>query len=165
MLKLLANTGASLALLTFLVLMGDDCLHWYALPVSRGLHSGLFAGMIILSSLSCLLLLRSLMGIKRSWAKTILKLASASVEIETKMEAGLRYAVLSVVSALCFYISAVVWGVVYYSNGPIVGTGYVALSVFIAYDVTAVVAGVKLERIKRSMKPKRATARPGGPAA
>lgn len=165
MIKFLGNTGSTIALLLFLALIGTDCLHCYALPLSSKMHRYLFAAMVVLSSLSCLLLLRNFRGIRRTWEKTILKLASASAETENKFEAGVRYAFLSVASALCFYTFAVVWGLIYLSNGPTIRTGYVALSVFFAYNVTAVVAAFKFERIKRSMKSKRAKAKPGEPAA
>lgn len=161
--KFLVNVGASIALLLFLALIGDDCLRWYALPLSSHLHRSLFAGMIVLSFLSCLQLLGRLLAIRGLWEKTILKLASASVETETRLEAGVRYAVSCVASALCFYTSAVVWGVIYFSKGPIIKAGYVAIFVFIAYDVIAVIAGVKFERIKRSIKSRRAKAKTGKP--
>lgn len=150
--KFLVNVGASIALLLFLALIGNDCLRWYALPLSSRLHRSLFAGMIVFSSLSCFLLLGRLLAIRGLWEKTILKLASAPAGIETKLEAGMRYVVSCVSSALCFYMSAVVWGIIYFSRGPIIKAGYVAIFVFIVYAAIAVVAGVKLERIKRSMK-------------
>ena len=79
-------------------------------------------------------------------------MASAPAETEDQLEKGVRYALLSVASALCFYTSAAVWGVIYFGKGPVVRTGYVALFVFIAYDVISVVAGVKMIQLKRSVK-------------
>lgn len=86
----------------------------------------------------------------------MLKLLGAPPEMETKAESGIYYTRLSLTSALCFYTVVVVWGIVYLCRRPFVKTGDIALIIFVAYHVTAMVAGVKLERLKKSMKSRRA---------
>lgn len=144
------------AWLLFLILIGEDCLRWYIIPLSSDFHQVLFAGMVCLSGASCLLAFRNLVRVRRLWQGMMLKLLSALPEMETKAEAGVYYTRLSLTSALCFYIVVAVWGIVYLSRGPFVKTGDLALSVFVAYHVTATVAHVRLERLKRSMKPRKA---------
>jgi hypothetical protein len=154
--KIAEGTVAMVAWLLFLILIGEDCLRWYIIPVSSNSHRILFAGMVCVSGASCLLAFRNLMRVRQLWQGMMLKLLGAPPEMETKAESGVYYTRLSLTSALCFYIVVAVWGIVYLSKGPFVKTGDLALSVLVAYHFTATVAGVKLERLKRSMKLKQA---------
>ena len=163
--KLLGNAGATAVFLLFLVLIGDDCLHWYALPLSNDMHRNLFAAMIVLLSLMWFLMLRNLIAIRQLWAKVMLKLVSTPAEIETEVESIMRLSRLSLMLALCFYTFAFAWSIFYLSHGPIIETGYAALFIFLIYCVTAVLSIVKLERFKRSIQLRRAEAKPEQPAA
>ena len=163
--KILINTESQLTLLLFLVLALGDCLHWYALPREAALHRGLYVTLIILSLLNCLLLLRRLNATRQLLAKTRLKLISAPPEIETKFEMFVRWALASLLAALCGYVCAALWGGLYLSGKPTVGSGYAALLVLTACEVIGIIAAFRLSRIKRSMKSGEAKTRPGQPAA
>ena len=156
--KLVGNAVTIIAWLLFLILIGEDCLSWYIIPLSSNFHRMLYTSMVCLSGQSCLLVLYNLIRARRLWQGMILKLLGVPPAMETKAESGIYYARLSLMSALCSYIVAAVWGIIYLSGGPPVKTGYWAFSIFVAYHVTATVSGVKLECLKRSIKSKQAEA-------
>ncbi len=165
MLKLLMSIASQFTLLLFLALNLGDCLRWYTLPLSSTLHRSLFAGMVILSLLICLTLVRNLKAMRQISDKARLKFVSAPAETETKFEGIVRWSWVSALSALCCYACTAIWGGIYLSNGPYVGSGYAALLVLVAYQVTGITAAFRVERIKRSLRPRRAKARPEQPSA
>ena len=158
--KILANIESHVVLLLFLVLVLGDCLHWYSLPKSNTLHRGLYEGMIALSSLNCFLLGRNLMRLRQFWERTRLKFVSAPAETETKFETVARLSFISISSALGFFACAAVWGGIYLSHGPYLGTGYLVLVVLVAYEAVGIKAGLQIGRLKRGKGARRTKASP-----
>lgn len=153
--KLVVNITSPFTLLFFLALFLGDCLHWYALPHSHVLRQSLYAAMVILSLLSCLLFVRHLNATRQLWDKIRLKLVAAPKDIETKFEEFLHWSVVSDLAALCCHAVLTIWGGIYLSDGPLVQSGYASLLVLVAYLIIGFTAALQMECIKRSMGAKK----------